>query len=251
MQVHPFADMFPLLKGDQYATLCADIKEHGLREPLTMTAEGMLVDGRNRQAACIEVLVQPRYDVLPKGITDVEILDLIMSKNLHRRHLDATDRALLGVEYKRLFELATKRGRPKKDGRVAIISEEKGPTSRDRAAQVVGVSATSIERAARVIRDEPELAKKMRAKEMTVAAADDERKRREKGKQEGVKPEVNRRGSTRSTDKRVEAILGRLSSLATVAETMDPSAFSADEVKEFSEHVTALVVYRRKLKETQ
>jgi ParB-like chromosome segregation protein Spo0J len=254
MTVHPFADMFPLLRGEPYSSLCADIEEHGLREPLTMTAEGVLVDGRNRLAACKDVGVQPRYDVLPKGTSEVEILDVIMSKNLHRRHLDQTDRALLGVEYKRRFEAASVSHRPA--GKVSP-KEDTSPvakhdrTSVARAAKAVGVSSTTIERAVRVIRDEPELAEKMRAKEITVSAADTERKRREDGKQEGNKPAESKRGSTRSTDKKVMAVLGQLSACATVTADMDPGVFSAEDAKEFSEHVTALNVFRRKFKEQQ
>ena len=249
MKVHPFADVFPMLKGEPYAALCLDIEEHGLREPLIITSDGMLVDGRNRLSACNDVGVELKFDTLPVGTTEVEILDLIMSKNLHRRHLDNTDRALLGIEYMKRFKEATGGAGARTDlGPEGPKSEEdhRRPKSREKAAKVVGVSGTSIDRAARVIRDEPDLAEKMKAKEITVSQADEQRKQRAEGRREGTKPE-NKRGSVRPTTKQVTAVLSSLSGIVHSTELIDPSAYTAEDIKEFSEHVTALNVYRRKL----
>ena len=49
--VHPAAEVFPLLPADQLRELVADIRANGLREPLTLDREGLLLDGRNRLAA--------------------------------------------------------------------------------------------------------------------------------------------------------------------------------------------------------
>jgi hypothetical protein len=45
-----------------------------------------LVDGRNRQRACAEAGVEPRYVNLPE---DVDLSAYVVSANLHRRHLTA------------------------------------------------------------------------------------------------------------------------------------------------------------------
>jgi len=42
---HPFAAMFPLLYGGEYAALVDDIRTHGLRQPIT------LIMGRSSTAA--------------------------------------------------------------------------------------------------------------------------------------------------------------------------------------------------------
>src|SRR5262245_57667104 len=52
MQVHPVADLFPMLAEDELADLAADIKERGLLHPIVLDGDGRILDGRNRLLAC-------------------------------------------------------------------------------------------------------------------------------------------------------------------------------------------------------
>ena len=54
MKAHPYADAWPMLQGDDLADLAADIAENGLRDPVVLY-RGMILDGRNRHAACQQV----------------------------------------------------------------------------------------------------------------------------------------------------------------------------------------------------
>ena len=47
---HPLADLFPLLEGDDFAELVADVQAHGVREPVWLY-QGQILDGRNRVRA--------------------------------------------------------------------------------------------------------------------------------------------------------------------------------------------------------
>jgi ParB-like chromosome segregation protein Spo0J len=87
---HPLADMFPLLEGQDFADLVADIRENGLRqeEDIDVDVAGRIIDGRNRYLACIEAGVEPRF-YTRRFREEAALAAFIISKNVHRRHLTA------------------------------------------------------------------------------------------------------------------------------------------------------------------
>ena len=55
LPVHPAADVFPMLDPDELSDLASDIQANGLQHPIIIgQVDGveMLIDGRNRLAAC-------------------------------------------------------------------------------------------------------------------------------------------------------------------------------------------------------
>ena len=93
--VHPLADSFPMMSDGELQELAADIKRDGQRIPVlfaTINGEKVLIDGRNRLAACFMLDREPQSQVA--AIEDAaEIEALILSLNVHRRHLTPEDRA--------------------------------------------------------------------------------------------------------------------------------------------------------------
>ena len=90
---HPLAELFPLMEGPAFKDLVADIKANGLLHPLT-ECDGMLLDGRNRLRACEEAGVAPTYELY----TGPDPLGFVLSQNVARRHLDASQRAMIAAK---------------------------------------------------------------------------------------------------------------------------------------------------------
>ena len=54
------------------------------------------MDGRNRYRACTAVGITPRCEQVE--LDDVDVLHFVIDENVHRRHLDATQKAMAGVK---------------------------------------------------------------------------------------------------------------------------------------------------------
>jgi ParB-like chromosome segregation protein Spo0J len=57
---HPICLLIPSADEDELQDLTDDIRAHGLLNPIVLF-EGMILDGRNRAAACERAGVAPRY----------------------------------------------------------------------------------------------------------------------------------------------------------------------------------------------
>lgn len=93
-EVHPLADVWPLLEGEELQALAESIAEHGLRERIVIDKQGRLLDGRNRLAACRLAGVQPGYVTLPELDSEEQIAEYIQDRNAERRHLSAGQQAM-------------------------------------------------------------------------------------------------------------------------------------------------------------
>src|SRR5215831_12514276 len=104
LQFHPLADIFPLMEGEEFDALVADLKANGLREKMDLY-EGKIIDGRNRYRALRRLGIDPSADpsnYFRKAIyahavggdiksheqtNDDRVRAYVVSKNIHRRHL--------------------------------------------------------------------------------------------------------------------------------------------------------------------
>jgi len=81
-EFHELANIFPLLEGKAFDELTADIKEHGLSQPIVLLGDHIL-DGRNRYRACKAAGVEPRFEQYEGD----DPIHYVVSLNLHRGHL--------------------------------------------------------------------------------------------------------------------------------------------------------------------
>lgn len=142
---HPLAEVFPLVEGDEFQRLVTDIKVNGLRQPIVQL-DGMILDGRNRYRACLAAGRPPRYANMPRG---TDPLAYVMSANLHRRHLNESQRAMVAA---RLANMPF-------GGNQHIVETDTGsaplPTlivTQSEAATMLDVSSRSL-RSAKVVQD--------------------------------------------------------------------------------------------------
>jgi N6-adenosine-specific RNA methylase IME4 len=93
LPAHPLADLFPMLDQPDIERLADDICTFGQREPIWVLA-GQVLDGRNRQAACLFADIEPVY----KAYQGDDPLNFVLSLNLHRRHLTESQRAMVAAK---------------------------------------------------------------------------------------------------------------------------------------------------------
>lgn len=196
------ADVFPMMADDELQELAADIKANGLREPLVVAevADGdgvvhdVLVDGRNRRAACEIAGVAP--DV--RRLNGEDPTAYVLSANIHRRHMTKGQRAMAVA-----MILPAEMGRNAKSSKVAsnlglsgelvrqarlVLSHSAplahavlhGLTSLDKAYEEARVASGKLNgdeaRLRELSKSRPDLAAKVRDEEMTLAAAESQAK---------------------------------------------------------------------------
>ena len=104
MKQHPLSAIFPAMPPDELLALSKDIKKNGLQQAVYMY-EGMVIDGWHRVQACKMAGVQVREE----KYSGSDPVGFVRSRNWHRRHMTASQRALTEVQ---LSEWAPA-GRPK------------------------------------------------------------------------------------------------------------------------------------------
>jgi hypothetical protein len=146
--IHPAADAFPMLSAAEYRQLRDDININGVRVPVLMTPDGLVLDGRNRLRACDELGIDP-----PIETYHGDPVACVISLNLARRHLNESQRAMIAAK------LATmKPWRPNKiSAQICALIPDLVPAtpeppkiSQPAAAEMMGVSPRSVQSAAAV-----------------------------------------------------------------------------------------------------
>jgi len=150
-ELHPLCALFPRMAGQEFEALKADIKANGLRQPI-VTHQGMILDGGNRYAACMEVGVKP----IMTEYTGTNLVTYVLSANFYRRHLSAGQQAAI-VASATDWAKAQTHGGARRGDQEALASLE---TVKGRAA-MSGAGTTAQKQADKLVRERPEVAKEV------------------------------------------------------------------------------------------
>lgn len=137
-EIHDLCKLFPPMPEDQFNSLIDSIRDHGLLTPI-MLHEGKILDGRHRYKACINLGIEPSFE----EYEGEDALGYVIALNLSRRHLDESQRAMIGARIANL----TGAGRPSKE--IAHISAITGSD----AAKMMSVGRRNVVHAKKVLRE--------------------------------------------------------------------------------------------------
>lgn len=139
MQFHPLAELFPLMEGAEFDALAADIQANGLHEPI-IVLDDKILDGRNRYRACEVANVEPIYQEWDNG---GDPRTFVISKNLHRRHLNESQRAMIAAQIANIERGQVGAARKKPDTGISVPE----------AAGMLNVHHTTVTDARKVLRE--------------------------------------------------------------------------------------------------
>lgn len=186
-EFHEVANIFPMMSESEFAGLVEDIRKSGQIEPIWIYQQ-KIIDGRNRYNACLRIGIEP---VVKEWDGKGSLVDFAVSKNFHRRQLNASQRAMVGARIKHIFEddakhrqieklkqgeespLAQKKANGGNDSKAQEKAFEDQGKSSSKAAKLVNSSQSSVEAATRVLRDAiPEVAEAVEKGHVSVTRAD-------------------------------------------------------------------------------
>jgi phage N-6-adenine-methyltransferase len=180
---HRYANLFPMMEGEDLQALADDIRQHGQHEWITVY-QGQILDGRNRYRACLMANREPKFAEFWER-TDEAALAYVLSRNLHRRHLTSSQRAVLALEVEPLFAEAARERQRRAAGQTnAKLNRAHDETltsrltealdraeAREQAAKVANVSTGYVSYAKQVAQASPELLEQVRTGEKTLPEA--------------------------------------------------------------------------------
>lgn len=166
---HPFANLYPMMPDEEIDALADSIERIGQQEPVRLTQDGLVVDGRNRLVACRKRNIEPKVETLPE-LDDLELLHRVRAWNEDRRQLTPAQRAAAAAKADDLLkELRAKAEQRRLEGNArggqskgSVKSSDPDPEtskpveSRDELGKMFGVSGRSVDRARRVREASPE-----------------------------------------------------------------------------------------------
>lgn len=197
LQPHPLAKLLPDMTPAEFQQLLEDIRTEGQRDEIVLL-DDMILDGRNRYAACVNLGIAPITRTFDPDVDGDSPAHFVMSRNLIRRHLTVGQRAASAAEFKPFFQAEAEARKKATQFRPAApppgeipaptapadttpseavpsflppAPPDEAGTATEKAAQLMGVSPTSVKTAEQIKTQDPETFQALKAGETTLNAA--------------------------------------------------------------------------------
>lgn len=184
MKKHKF-NIFPEAKADDYNEIRDDIAKNGFDEKRPVTLyEDEVLDGWNRQRACDELGIKPKYTTFSGD--DMEAVEFVLSTN-RRRNLNGGQRATVAAEAEGIIKViadAVEKERREKQAESQsktlepipqkIAGQPKNDNSKETSAKVAALfntNRTYVNQAVKMKTAAPEVFEKVKAGQMTMQDA--------------------------------------------------------------------------------
>lgn len=172
LEPHPLCLVLPEMTPAEFQQLVDSIKSEGQHDAI-VTYQGQILEGRHRYNACLNLGIEPvmeEYDELIHGKSPTQY---VMAKNVFRRHLSVSQRAVIATEIIPHFEAEAK---ARKEAVAAKPPTEETPaelppTPSQLAAAAVGVSESTVRRANKVKEKNPEGFEQIKKGEASIRGA--------------------------------------------------------------------------------
>jgi len=171
-EYHRVSNTFPLMEGEEYEQLKADIKENGLVESIWLHPNGTIIDGRNRYRACTEMGIEPRFRTWDGAGS---LVSFVVSMNLRRRHLNSSQRAVCSLDALEMLEAEAKERKlaTLKQGDIVPDTQlfaERGE-AREQTAQLFNTNRQYVSDAKKLQQEAPDLLERVKTGEITIPQA--------------------------------------------------------------------------------
>ena len=154
MKLHRYCALLPRMMAEEYQALKADIKAHGLLEPI-VTYEDSILDGRHRYNICEELAVQPAYVQFESLSYNGSPLDFVISKH-QRRNLTPDQKAVLADKIANI-----------KNGLHMLLTNEK-QLSLSEALIATGASKGQVGKLRKIKKDNPRVIERIESGETSI-----------------------------------------------------------------------------------
>lgn len=154
MKLHKYCALLPRMMADEYQILKADIKAHGLLEPI-VAYEDSILDGRHRYNICEELAVQPAYVQFESLSYSGSPLDFVISKH-QRRNLTPDQKAVLADKIANI-----------KNGLHMLLTNEK-QLSLSEALIATGASKGQVGKLRKIKKDNPRVIERIESGETSI-----------------------------------------------------------------------------------